>query len=213
MVANMKVGTMDGYCVGEPWNAVAAAQGIGFTAIATQDIWTDHPEKALVVGPGFAKQTDTLGDVMAAVLKAGKWLDQRKNRADAATRISPVGYVNAPATDIQSRLEGTYELGGSLGTKKFKDDYMTFFRDGEVNFPRRSHAYWFMAQYVRFGLLPSLPTNYRQIADSIILTDLYEKVAAAEHIAVPDDDLAPFTVKLDNATFDPKQVEQEVKRP
>jgi len=212
MVANMKVGTMDGYCVGEPWNAVAAAQGVGFTAIASQDIWTNHPEKALVASPKFATQTDTLGDVMAAVLKASKWLDQRKNRAQAATTISPVGYVNAPAADIQGRLEGTYDLGANAGTKKFKDDYMTFFRDGEVNFPRRAYAYWFMAQYVRFGLVPSLPSNYKQLADSIVLTDLYTKVAAAEKIAVPDDDLAPFTVKLDNATFDPKKIEQETKR-
>jgi nitrate/nitrite transport system substrate-binding protein len=45
MVANMKVGKMDGYCVGEPWNARAIADGIGFTALNTQDIWKDHPEK------------------------------------------------------------------------------------------------------------------------------------------------------------------------
>ena len=45
MVANMKVGKMDGFCVGEPWNARAIADGIGFTAINTQDIWKDHPEK------------------------------------------------------------------------------------------------------------------------------------------------------------------------
>ena len=29
MVANMKVGKMDGFCVGEPWNARAIADGIG----------------------------------------------------------------------------------------------------------------------------------------------------------------------------------------
>src|SRR5687768_6621249 len=45
MVANMKVGKMDGFCVGEPWNARSVAEGIGFTAINTQDIWKDHPEK------------------------------------------------------------------------------------------------------------------------------------------------------------------------
>ena len=49
MVANMKVGKMDGFCVGEPWNARAIADGIGFTAITTQDIWKDHPEKVLRV--------------------------------------------------------------------------------------------------------------------------------------------------------------------
>ena len=45
----MKVGNVDGYCVGEPWSAVAVQQGIGFTHLATQDLWQHHPEKALVV--------------------------------------------------------------------------------------------------------------------------------------------------------------------
>ena len=52
---NMNVGDMDGYCVGEPWNAVAVKQDIGFTHIATQDIWQHHPEKALVVNEQFAE--------------------------------------------------------------------------------------------------------------------------------------------------------------
>src|SRR5512134_2138353 len=47
MVANMRVGNMDGYCVGEPWNARAIHDKIGFTAITTQDVWKDHPEKVL----------------------------------------------------------------------------------------------------------------------------------------------------------------------
>src|SRR5207237_1001476 len=56
MVANMKVQTMDGFCVGEPWNAVAVAQDVGFTHLATQDIWTHHPEKALVLNDAFLKK-------------------------------------------------------------------------------------------------------------------------------------------------------------
>jgi nitrate/nitrite transport system substrate-binding protein len=45
MVSNMKAGKMDGFCVGEPWNARSIADGIGFTSINTQGIWKDHPEK------------------------------------------------------------------------------------------------------------------------------------------------------------------------
>ena len=56
MVQNMKVGNMDGYCVGEPWDAVAVKQGIGFTHLATQDLWEHHPEKALVVNEQFATE-------------------------------------------------------------------------------------------------------------------------------------------------------------
>src|SRR5215213_3828174 len=55
MVANMRVDNMEGFCVGEPWNGVAATQNVGFTHIATQDIWKNHPEKALVVNKTFSE--------------------------------------------------------------------------------------------------------------------------------------------------------------
>jgi nitrate/nitrite transport system substrate-binding protein len=213
MVANMKVGTMDGFCVGEPWNAVAVQQGVGFPHLATQDLWTDHPEKALVVNERFASEkADVLEDVVAAVLDAGKWLDAKKHRVKAAAVLGRPEYVNAPAADIAGRLAGVYDLGADLGTKKFNDDAMQFFKGGSVNAPRRAHAIWFMTQYQRFGLIDEAPP-YSRYAEAILLRDLYEKVAKAEGIDVPDDDMKPFTVKLDAAVFDPKQPEQEVDRP
>jgi nitrate/nitrite transport system substrate-binding protein len=211
MVQNLSVGNIDGYCVGEPWNAVAVQQGIGFTHLATQDLWLNHPEKALVVTSKFAAQPDTLSDVMAAVLKASKWLDDPTNRSKAADTIGVEGYVNAPAPDIRGRLTGVYDLGAGLGTKDFKGDQMQFYRGGGVNFPRRGHAVWFLAQYVRMGLLKEAPP-YQELADQLILSDLYAKVATVEGVAVPDDDMSAFDIRLDKATFDPRKPDQEAKR-
>jgi nitrate/nitrite transport system substrate-binding protein len=56
MVANMRVGNMDGFCVGEPWNHRAIIDGIGVTATTTQDIWKDHPEKVLGTTGDFVKK-------------------------------------------------------------------------------------------------------------------------------------------------------------
>lgn len=112
MVANMKVGNMDGYCVGEPWNGVAVKEDIGYTHITTQDIWTDHPEKALVVNPQFAAtRRDDLKKVMRAILEASIWLDKLENRQETADVIGGAAYVNAPADVIAARLEGKYTLG------------------------------------------------------------------------------------------------------
>ena len=47
MVANMKVGTMDCFCVCEPWNLQLVHQKIGYTAINTGELWNKHPEKSL----------------------------------------------------------------------------------------------------------------------------------------------------------------------
>ena len=203
MVANMKVGNMDGFCVGEPWGGVAAMQKIGFTQIATQDIWKDHPEKALVVNKDFsAKRKADLVKVMKAIMEACIWLDVPANRKKTADIIGKAPYVNANNDVIEDRLNGEYNLGCNLGKKIYKGDQMAFHKGGAVNFPRKSHAIWAMAQFVRFGYLKEAP-DYKAIADKLILTDLYEQVAASMKIKVPADDMKPFSLTMDKTVFDP----------
>jgi nitrate/nitrite transport system substrate-binding protein len=212
MVQNMSVGNVQGYCVGEPWGAVAVKQDIGFTHLATQDLWLNHPEKGFLVTRKFREERpDVVKDCMAAILKASKWLDDFDNRAEAAEKISPEHYINAPAAEISGRLNGVYDLGADLGEKDFKGDQMRFFRDGATNLPRQSHYYWALAQYERFGYLTETPP-YQELADELILSDLYREVAEAEGVDVPDDDMEPFEVVLDGATFDPSDPAAEVNR-
>ncbi|HEV2758860.1 MAG TPA: hypothetical protein VGV86_04760, partial [Acidimicrobiales bacterium] len=125
--------------------------------------------------------------------------------------VGSPSYVNAPAAEIEGRLLGQYNLGQGIGNKTYADDYMTFFRGGHVNAPRRGHAIWFMSQYRRFGLLKTEPA-YQELAASLVLRDLYEKVAGREGVDVPDDDMKPFHIKLDDTTFDPKKPLEEVNR-
>jgi nitrate/nitrite transport system substrate-binding protein len=206
MVANMKVGNMDGYCVGEPWNGVAVQQEIGFTHLSSQDIWKHHPEKALVVNRQFSEtRRDQLKAVMKAILEASLWLDEPVNRRQAAGVIGKQSYVNAPPEVIEARLLGEYDLGCG-GSHRYTDDYLMFHRGGETNFPRISHAIWFLAQYVRFDYLPEAP-DYKAIADRLVLQDLYREVAKDMDIAIPDDDMKPFAVELDEAIFDPAKPE------
>jgi nitrate/nitrite transport system substrate-binding protein len=204
MVANMRVDNMEGFCVGEPWNGVAATQNIGFTHIASQDIWKNHPEKALVVNKAFSETNrEDLKNIMKAILEACKWLDVMGNRKKAASILSRPNYVNAPATVLEARLMGSTDLGCELGVQKYKDDYMLFYNNGFVNAPRRSHGIWFMSQYVRFGYLGALPADYKAIAEKIIMADLYAEVAKSMGIAVPADDMKPFKLNIESVTFDP----------
>lgn len=213
MVQNMSVGNVQGYCVGEPWGAVAVKQEIGFTHLATQDLWEHHPEKAFLVTRKFKEERpDVVKDCMAAILKASKWLDDFDNRAEAAETISPEHYINAPAAEIAGRLNGVYDLGADLGEKDYEGSQMTFFRDGLVNLPRKSHYIWALAQYQRFGYLTEAPP-YQDLADELILSDLYAEVAEAEGVDIPDDDMEPFELALDGVTFDPKNPDEEASRP
>jgi nitrate/nitrite transport system substrate-binding protein len=139
---------------------------------------------------------------MRAILEASIWLDDLANRPQTAQVIGDAAYVNAPSDVIDARLAGKYNLGSGLGQKTFTDDYMLFHKSGAINFPRKGFGTWFMAQYVRFGYLKDAP-DYKTIADKLIMQDLYKEVAASLNIAVPNDDMEPFTLKLDNVTFDP----------
>lgn len=203
MVANMKVNNMDGYCVGEPWGGVAVKEGIGFSHITTQDIWKHHPEKALVLNPEFvARRRDDVKLLMRAILEASMYIDDRKNNAEVAKIIARQNYINANADVIDLRLAGQYDLGGGLGQKTYTEDTMLFYNGGMTNVPRRGYGAWFMTQYVRFGYLKEIP-DLKAVADKLIMSDLYLEVAKEMGIPVPEDDWSPFTVKLDNARFDP----------
>jgi nitrate/nitrite transport system substrate-binding protein len=202
MVANMKVGNMVGYSVGEPWNGVGVKEKIGFTTITSQEVWQHHPEKALVLNPGFAGRTADVKKLMKAILEASQWLDNLANIRKAADTLGQSQYVNASADVINARLEGRYDMGNGLGVKQYLGDRMQYFRGGRTPYPRYAHGIWFMAQYMRFGYLKTAP-DYTAVAKRLIMQDLYEEVAKEMSIAVPQDDMKPWQVTLDKAKFDP----------
>ena len=106
---------------------------------------------------------------------------------------------------------GKYDLGAGLGAKTYTDDYMTFFRGGQVNPPRRGHAIWFMTPVPAVRPAqgrPAVPGDRRPADPPRHLRE----GRGQEGIPVPDDDMAPFNIKLDNTTFDPKKPVEEVNR-
>ncbi len=212
MVANMRVDNMEGFCVGEPWGGVAASQNIGFTHVSTQDIWKHHPEKALVANKSFATvRRGELKLVMKAIMEACQWLDAPGNRKKAAAWLTKPYYVNAPLAVIEARLAGSYDLGCELGAQKYKDDYMLFYNNGLVNMPRKSHGIFAMAMYKRFNYVTTTP-KYKEITDKLVMSDLYAEVAKEMNVPMPDDDNKPFTIKLDNYTFDPANPEANLRQ-
>jgi len=201
MVANMRVGNMDGFCVGEPWNARAISDKIGFTVTTTQDIWTDHPEKVLGATAAFtAKYPNTTRAMMMAVLEASRYIDATANRAAVAKLISSKSYVNAPEDVILGRFLGHYDNG--IGKKWEDPNYMKFFNDGKVPFPYLSDGMWFMTQHKRWGLLKTDP-DYLAVAKKVNRIDLYKEAAGAMGISVPKDDMRSSKL-VDGVVWDGK---------
>ena len=202
MVANMRVGNMDGFCVGEPWGHRAIVDGVGITAITTQEIWKDHPEKVLGTTAEFAaKNPNTCRALIAAVLEAGRWIDASlANKNKMAEAISDKSYVNTSKDVIDQRIMGRYQNG--LGKTWDDPNYMKFYNDGLVNFPYLSDGMWFMTQHRRWGLLKSDP-DYLAVAKSVSQIDLYKDAAAMTKTPVPKDVLRSSKL-MDGIVWDGK---------
>ena len=186
MVSNMRVGNMDGYCVGEPWNHRAIIDGIGVTAVTTQDIWKDHPEKVLGTQLDFVKKNpNTCRAVLMAVLEAGRWIDASlANKLKMADTIAEKSYVNTGVDAINQRILGRYQNG--MGKTWDDPNPMRFFNDGAVNFPYLSDGMWFLTQHKRWGLLKAHP-DYLAVAKQVNQIELYKQAAGALKINVPKD--------------------------
>jgi nitrate/nitrite transport system substrate-binding protein len=202
MVANMRVGNMDGYCVGEPWNHRAIIDGIGITAQTTQDIWKDHPEKVLATTSEFAKKyPNTCRAVTAAILEAGKWIDASlSNKNKMAETIADKSYVNTGVDAINQRILGRYQNG--LGKTWDDPNHMKFFNDGAVNFPYLSDGMWFLTQHKRWGLLKDHP-DYLNVAKQVSQIEIYKQAAAATKTPLPKSELRSSKL-MDGVVWDGK---------
>ncbi|WP_315127771.1 CmpA/NrtA family ABC transporter substrate-binding protein [Comamonas antarctica] len=203
MVANMRVGNMDGFCVGEPWNHRAIMDGIGVTAATTQQIWKDHPEKVLGTTAEFAdKYPNTARAVTAAILEAGRWIDASlANKTRMAETIAAKSYVNTSVDAINQRILGRYQNG--MGKTWDDPDHMKFYNEGMVNYPYLSDGMWFLTQHKRWGLLKEHP-DYLGVAKSINRIELYKQAAAASKTPLPKSDMRSSKL-IDGVVWDGTQ--------
>lgn len=200
MVNNMKIGKMDGFCVGEPWNARAIGDGIGFTSVTTQDIWKDHPEKVCAFLADFAdKNPKTVKAVLKALHEASVWMDQMEHRVEMCDIVSKATYINCDAKTILGRLQGHYDYGDSR--TKEDPNYMIF-SNRNCNYPQYKYAKWFLTQYRRWGLVNGTP-DYEGVAKQVMRPDIYEeamKEIGYAHGGANEDSETLF----DGVTFNPK---------
>ncbi len=185
MVAKARMGSMDGFCAGEPWNTRGIDEKVSFSVASSQDVWPDHPEKVLGATAEFVQHyPNTARALVMAMLDAAKYIDVRSNREKVAEIISAKPYVDAPAGVIKARFTGNYEDGS--GRQWHDPNYLKFFNDGKVSFPYLSDGMWFMTQFKRWGLLKEDP-DYLAVARQINQIELYQQAAAQINVAVPQD--------------------------
>jgi ABC-type nitrate/sulfonate/bicarbonate transport system substrate-binding protein len=205
MAANLAAGHMDGFCVGEPWNSRAVLDGSGVTAATSQDIWPDHPGKALGARADFVTANPhACRALIAAVLEAGRWIDASNEHRDAAAEVlSSPAYVNADRATIAPRLHGQYDDG--MGRHWTDPHPLRFHQDGDANFPYVSDGMWFMTQHRRWGLLRE-DADYLAVATRVNRVGLYREAALLAGVAAPYGVMRSSTL-IDGKVWDGKDAD------
>jgi nitrate/nitrite transport system substrate-binding protein len=205
MVANMKVGTMDVFCVGEPWNAQLVNQNIGYTAINTGELWSKHPEKSLGLRADWVDRNPSAAKaLLMAVMEAQQWCDKMENKQEMCEIVGRRSWFNVPVADILPRVMGDYNYG--LGREvKNSPHLMKFWRDF-TSYPFQSHDLWFLTENVRWGKLdPNLDTQ--TLIKKVNREDLWRDAAKTLGVAAAEIPASPSRGKetfFDGKVFDPE---------
>jgi nitrate/nitrite transport system substrate-binding protein len=212
MVANMKVGTVDAFCVGEPWNAQLVSQKLGYTALVTGELWNNHPEKAFAMRKDWVDQNPNAAQaLLMGVIEAQQWCDKPENKEEMCKICAGRKYFNVAVEDILDRFRGNIDYGDGRTVKDFA--YRMKFWADNASYPYKSHDIWFLTENIRWGYLPK-DTKLKELVNQVNKEDLWKKAAKAA--GVPDSEIPTSSSRgvetfFDGVKFDPEKPEEYLK--
>jgi len=204
MVANMKVGTMDAFCVGEPWNDQLVHQSLGYTACVTGEIWKDHPEKSLAMRSDWVLANPKSAEaITAAVIEAQIWADKLENKEELAAILGKRARFNVPPADILPRSKGDIDYGD--GRKVTASPLRMKFWADHASYPFQSHELWFLTEDIRWGVLGT-ETDTKALIAAVNRHDIWRSAASLAGVAAADMPSGPsrgVETFFDGKSFDP----------
>lgn len=211
MVANMKAGNMQAFCVGEPWNARLVAQNSGYTAFITGEFWKDHPEKAFTMRADWVeKNPKATKALLAAVLEAQVWCEQVENKEEMCKIIGADKWLKVPSVEILGRLQGKVDYGDGR-TLDNPDLAMKFWKDA-ASYPFKSHDLWFVTEDMRWGYFDA-DTDAKKLVDKVNREDLWKEAAKmiGKEADIPKSTSRGVETFFDGVKFDPENPSEYLK--
>ncbi|MBC8121459.1 MAG: ABC transporter substrate-binding protein [Gemmatimonadaceae bacterium] len=210
MVANMKTGVTDAFCVGEPWHQQLINQQVGYTAVTTGQIWNRHPEKAFAMrGDYVDKNPKAAKALLMAVQEAQMWCDKMENKDELSQIVSKRQWINAPVSDIVARYKGIIDFGDGRPIERNSPHIMQFWKDF-ASYPYKSHDLWFLTEDIRWGILPQ-KTDTKALVNAVNREDLWRDAAKTLAQAAPKTSSRGVEKFFDGITFDPNNPEAYLK--
>ena len=150
MVDSLRAGLVDGFCVGEPWNSLAVAQGLGSIVATQSQLFPRAAEKVLAFRSAFAEQPQRVVKVLRALDAAAAWADEPSNHAALASLLARPSYLDLPQDIVAAALAGRLRLASGADVQ---DRDFLYFHRYAANAPREADGLWVYAQMVRWGQL------------------------------------------------------------
>jgi two-component system, oxyanion-binding sensor len=196
MVESLRAGHVDGFCVGEPWNSLAVADGLGHIVATKSQLMPHGVEKVLAVRATLEREDERLGKLLRALAAAAEWADDPANHAELARLLGGASYLDAPADLLESILRGKLALGGG---QVADDPAFIYFHRHAASVPRSEDALWIYAQMLRWGhLQPSAAAQWA--AANVFRADLLRR-----HVRLSGD-APPHALPFDRVPFDPRDI-------
>jgi two-component system, oxyanion-binding sensor len=204
MVETLRAGLVDGFCVGEPWNSLAVAEGLGCIVATQSQLFPRAVEKVLAVHSAFERTPERLTRLLRALNAAAAWADDPRHHALLARHLARPEYLGVSAALIETVLSGRLPLGA--GREAHDPDFLFFHRHA-ANVPDVADAQWIYAQMVRWGqVAPS--ARGQALAANAYRPDLYQRSVSAarlvgsrapafDHIEFAADDIRSYLQQFD----------------
>ncbi|MBC1222088.1 ABC transporter substrate-binding protein [Nostoc sp. UCD121] len=175
MVADLKAGSIDGYCVGEPWNYRAAVENVGFTIATDLEVWLGHPGKVLGVREDWAENyPNTHIALTKALLEACHYCANPENTQEIRQILAGRDYVSTDLEYIQ--LEDPDSLTCDLDHPLRDYAHLQFYSDSAINRPSRTEQIWIMSQLARWGDTP-FPRNWVEVVERVCRVRVFSTAA------------------------------------
>jgi bicarbonate transport system ATP-binding protein len=193
MVVDLKAGTIDGFCVGDPWNLRAELENVGFTIAKDIDIWRGHPGKVLGVREDWANTyPNTHIALVKALLEACRYCTDPTHAEEVRQILARREYVGTNIDYIHLGAPGDVIPGvSSIAHHLFYGE--------NVNRPSRTENLWQMAQMARWGDIP-FPRNWVEVLEKTCRVGVFS--TAARELGLSDLTYGKGSIQLvDGSTF------------
>jgi NitT/TauT family transport system ATP-binding protein len=178
MVDSLANGHVDAFCVGAPWNSVAVDLGVGHILHFVADILVRAAEKVLALRRDWAeKNPDLVAALIRAHFRAAEFIEDPKNRAEAARILAQPERIDVDADVILRTLDGRLKISPD-GTMRESSRYLLVGREGAAR-PDAVQAAWLYAQMVRWGQA-SISPEALKVAKAVFRPDLYDAALGLE---------------------------------